>query len=97
MSAKKKQQEILNNEKKINEKLSFVKNILNNFDQILEIFYPILEIFYLKEEAKEYYKNGTFDKLSNLLFSLSHDCKKFTDPSFNSELYTILNNLDMSN
>jgi len=90
---KKKTNEILNNEVNLNEKFALIKNILNSLDQILEIFYPILEIFYSMEEAKTYYKNGTLDKLSELLFTVSHDCKKLTDPSFNSELYKKILNL----
>ncbi len=95
MSSKKKK--VLDNKFKINEQFTLIKNILNSLTQILEIFNPILEAFYLMEEAKIYSKDGTLDKLSHFLFELTRDCKKLIDPSFNSELYTILNNLDMSN
>ncbi len=93
MSIKKKNNEILNHELNVNEKLNIIKNLLDSLEEILIIFYPLLERIFLMKEAKTYYKNGTLDALSQLFSKVSQECKKLTLPSFSSEILELVKDL----
>ena len=85
MSKKKKNNENLNIEYKVNEKIKVVKNILNSLEQIFIILSPLLDKVLLMEDADIYRKNGSFKTLRELFDNISKDSTKLSSPFFNSE------------
>ncbi|MFW9785175.1 MAG: hypothetical protein ACFFFB_23040 [Candidatus Heimdallarchaeota archaeon] len=76
---------------KVSRKINFVKNILNNVYEILELFKPLLETMLEFEEAEQYKKNGVFEKAASLFGEISSLCKAIENDS--SSLNILLDNL----
>ncbi|KKN57388.1 hypothetical protein LCGC14_0562600 [marine sediment metagenome] len=85
MSKKKKNNENLNIEYKVDEKIKVVKNILNSLEQIFMILSPLLDKVLLMEDADTYRKNGNFKTLIDLFDNISKESQKLSSPFFNSE------------
>ena len=65
----------------INKKILLVKTILNHIYEILTLFKPLMERMIKMEEAKEFKKNGTFDRAASLFGEISDLCKKIENGS----------------
>ncbi len=66
---------------KINRKIQFVKNILNDVYEILEIFKPLLNEIVKMEEADRYIKNGAIERAASLFGDISFLCKEIENES----------------
>jgi len=66
---------------KINRKIQFVKNILNDVYEVLEIFKPLLDEMLKMEEADRYIKNGTIERAVSLFSDISFLCKEIENES----------------
>ena len=78
-------------ENEINKKILLVKNILNHIYEILILFKPLMDKMIKMEEAKEFKKNGTFNRAAFLFGEISDLCKEIENGS--STESTFLENL----
>ena len=67
---------MLKEEDDINKKIILVKNILNHIYEILKLFKPLMDKVIKMEEAKEFKKNGNFDRAAFLFGEISDLCKE---------------------
>ena len=75
----------------INKKILLVKTILNHIYEILTLFKPLMDRMIKMDEAKEFKKNGTFDRAASLFGEISDLCKEIENES--SPESTFLENL----
>lgn len=75
----------------INKKIKLTNDILNHVYEILTLFKPIMNKMIKMEEAKEFKKNGTFNKAAFLFGQISDLCKEIENISSPSN--TFLENL----
>jgi len=68
-------------EDEINKKILLVKDILNHIYEILTLFKPLMDRMIKMEEAKEFKKNGTFDRAAFLFGEISDLCKEIENSS----------------
>lgn len=78
-------------EDEINKKIKLTNDILNHVYEILTLFKPIMNKMIKMEEAKEFKKNGTFNKAAFLFGQISDLCKEIENISSPSN--TFLENL----
>ena len=82
---------MLAKEDEINKKILLIKNILNHVYEILTLFKPLMDKMIKMEEAKEFKKNGTFNRAAFLFGEISDLCKEIENGS--SPPSTFLENL----
>ena len=71
--------------------LKNVKSLLDNVYEILQLFSPLMTRMLELEEAREYKKNGTFEKAAFLFGEISQLCKEIEGNQLPSN--TFLENL----
>jgi len=71
----------------INKKIILTKEILNHIYEILTLFKPLMNKMIKMEEAKEFKKNGTFNRAAFLFGEISNLCKEIEDSSLPSNTF----------
>jgi len=69
------------NDDKVNRELHLVRNILKDVYEIVEIFKPLLNKMLKMEEADQYVKDGTLEKVASLFGDISFLCKEIENES----------------
>jgi hypothetical protein len=82
---------MLTKEDDINNKIRLTKEILKHVYEILTLFKPLMDKMIKMEEAKEFKKDGTFNKAAYLFGEISDLCKEIENKSSPSN--TFLENL----
>lgn len=75
---------MLTKEDEINKKIKLTTEILNHVFEILTLFKPMMNKIIKMEEAKEFEKNGTFNRAALLFGQISDLCKKIENISLPS-------------
>ncbi|MFX1393713.1 MAG: hypothetical protein ACFFAH_09065 [Promethearchaeota archaeon] len=76
----------------ITQKIHLVKKILNNVFEILILFRPIIDQMKISDEFKQYYKNGTLEKVASLFGEISNQSKKIAGFHLSEEFLSNLKN-----
>ncbi|KKM91831.1 hypothetical protein LCGC14_1224550 [marine sediment metagenome] len=87
MRSKNKNENILNMELTFSRKLKIIRDILVSLSQIFILLDPLLDKMLIMEEAGEFYKNGTFEKATQLFGDISSQCKELANPSITPEIF----------
>jgi hypothetical protein len=77
---------MLSKEDEINNKIKLTIEILNHVYEILTLFRPLMDKMIKMEEAKEFKKNGTFEKAAYLFSEISDLCKEIESSSLPPEI-----------
>jgi hypothetical protein len=77
---------MLSKEDEINNKIRLTKEILNHVYEILTLFKPLMDKMVKMEEAKEFKKDGTFDRAAYLFGEISDLCKEIETSSLPSNI-----------
>lgn len=85
------EREMITREDDIDKKIKLTKEILDHVYEILTLFKPLMDKMIKMEGAKEFKKNGTFNRAAYLFGEISDLCKEIENSP--SPASTFLENL----